>query len=335
MIENAFPLESVLRWAASITGKGVGSDRSLLLDIIKESLEALYREESVQNIRRWCLPTCGCSITAPKEMAEPIKYKIGNKVGVIRTKAYEFQGYVRNDVEGYSSDLYYQGEFPTYFDIPSGAAHVAARALEDLHTLDRGKDGPYLVVQGLNATGNIVYARRKDGEMGVGEIVPIVGPNESPLASYNQFSKITSVEIKNSSYNVHFMWAKNVVNASTASSFGLLAYYDPGEDLPSFRRYSIPSLQNADCCYEVEVLAKLRVPELKYDNELIRGFDSGTIRNMIRANYLKSKNDIQGATFNSNLAMGAIRKDNEKRHRNGDEIPVNIATSAGKFPQIF
>lgn len=335
MIENAFPLDTVIRWAADITGKGQHSDRDLLLDLIKESLEALYLEESVENLRKWCIPSCGCSITAPKELANPVMYKVGDKVSPVRTKAYEFLGYTRKDAEGYYGDLQYQGEYPTYFDMPSGGAQVCARALEQLPQLKESDPQPHLVVQGLNASGNPVYSRRKNGEMDIGEIVPIVGPDCPPPSSYNKFKEITSVRIVNSNHNIHFMWANIPSGAVTASSIGLLAYYDPGDEYPAFRRYKIPSLANSKYCYNIEVLGHLKMPSLRYDNELVRGFNSNTIRSMIRANYYRSKNDIQGATFNSGLAMTSIRKNNEKRHKNSDEVAVNQATSAGKFPTVY
>lgn len=114
---------------------------------------------------------------------------------------------------------------------------------------------------------------------------------------------------------------------------GLLSYFDPGEELPGFRRYSFPA--NTEDCYTVEVLGLLRQPELRYNNELIRGFDSGAIKNMIRANFSKDKNDIQGAQFNASLAMTSIRKKNDKNSPNTDNIDVNIVTSAGSFPEVY
>jgi len=330
VIEKAFPLTTVIRWASEITGKSQKSDRVQLIDIIRESLEALHNEESLDNLRKWCIYSCGCTITMPKELADPIKYKIGSKTGPVRDRAYEFIGYVRgDDVEGFRNDLSYIREYPTVFDLPKQGGRIAARSL-DFYT--KGSVCPYLVIQGEDIHGREVFTV-SDGKTDVGERVLLSQPNESPSYTKTIFKRITSVRIVNSEVNIQFVWCNAPTYGSAPTEVGLLSYYDPGEEYPGFRRYSFPA--NADECYTVEVLGHLRQPELRYDNELIRGFDSGAIMNMIRANFYKAKNDVQGAQFNASLAISAIKKKNEKISPNTDNIDVNITTSAGSFPEVY
>lgn len=329
--EVAFPLETVLRWAANISGKGVKSDREKLIDLIRESLEALFNEESVENLRRWRIYSSGGFITAPKELAEPLKYKIGCKVGPIRDKAYEFLGYARNDSTGYQANFTYVGEYATYFDLPIQGGRLAARSLDYYDCTV--KPAPYLLVQGVDINDKTVYSPH-DGKLDVGERIYITPPDQAPTYSKTIFKKVTSVRIVNAQLNIQLVWCNTHFFGATPYEFGLLANYDPGDSFPTFRRYSFP-VGDSSCCYALEVLGQLRQPALVYDNELIRGFDSGAIQNMIRANDLKAKNDIGGAQFNSGLAMTSIRKKNERLAPNTDAIPVHVPTSAGKFKNVY
>lgn len=330
VIEKAFPLSTVIRWASEITGKAQKTDRIQLIDLIRESLESLSNEESLENIRKWCIYSCGCSITMPKELGDPIKYKIGNKIGPVRDRTYEFMGYARgDDTEGFKTDLSYKGESPTFFDLPKQGGRLAARSLE---YFTKTAKCPYLLVQGHDIHDREVFTVQ-DGNTDVGERIYLSQPDESPAYSMHIFKRITSVRIVGAEVNIQFVWLNSTTYGSQPTELGLLSYYDPGEEFPGFRRYSF--MGEANCCYTVEVLGHLRQPELRYDNELIRGFDSGAIKNMMRANFYKSKNDIQGAQFNASLAVTSIRKKNEKSAPNTDAIDVNITTSAGSFPEVY
>lgn len=332
MDEKAFPLEEVLRWASEISGKGVNKDRSLLIDLIRESLEALYNEESVENLRKFCIPSCGCLITMPHELAEPLKYKICGEVSPVRNKAFEFLGFERNDCVGYRSDLQYVGEFPTLFDLPDCGARIAARSM-DFFDLKWG-DAPYLLVQGKDIYDRAVHTVN-DGKTDVGERISISKPNAAPIYSKTIFKEITSVRIVNAELNIQLLWCEVDNYGDAPSQIGLLSTYTPGDEYPGFKRYRF--LQNVDCscCYNIEVLGNIRAPSLRYDNELIRGFDSSAIRSMLRANYYRSKNDINGATFNSNIAVSSIRKKNERLSKDTDMLAPFVPTSAGKFPNVF
>lgn len=330
MSDKAFSLEQVLRWAAKTTGLSVRTQREDLIDIIRASLEALTNEESVDTIRKWCIFSSGCYLTLPKELQDPTKYKLCGKSGPVRSRLYEFMGYVReDDVEGFSSDLRYVGTFPTFFELPSQGGRVAARSLE----MFAGGDPPYIVVQGEDMLGNVVYTPTPDGNVDIGERIYISQPNKAPIYSNTKFKRITSVRIVNAEINIQFIWCNVAAEGQAPHEMGLLSYYDAGEEYPTFRRYKLPV--TGEDSYRVEILGHLKQPSLRYDNELIRGFDSGVIQDMIRANYYKSKNDLDGARFNSSLAVSSIRKRNEKLIPNSDLIDVDVETCAGSFKVVF
>lgn len=328
-MEKAFPLDTVIRWASEITGKAPKSDRHKLIDIIRESLESLHNEESLTNLRKWCVYSCGCTITMPKELGTPFKYKIGSAVGPVRNIPYEFLGYVHGDSisSGFRDDLAYAGESPTFFDLPVQGGRVAARSLERFTG-----NTPYIIVQGDDIYGREVFTVN-EGVTDVGERIYISPVDQSPSYSKTIFRRINSVRLVNSELNVQLVWCNTKNYGDTPYEIGLLSYYDPGEELPSFKRYSLP-IATSDCL-TVEVLGHLKQPELRYDNELIRGFDSGAIKNMIRANFYKDKNDINGAQFNASLAIGSIKKKNEKHSPNADMIAVDLATCAKSFPEVY
>lgn len=340
-IESAFPLDQVLRWASDITGKGITENREQLIDIIRETLDVLYQKESVENLRKWCVTTCNGCITLPREIGTPEKYKVGEEVGPVRGKAYEFQGFVRTaDCENYKTDLRYLGEYPTQLDLPKCGGRVAAQSI-DYFECDRDiNKRPYVLVQGKNLEKREIFTDLNSGEqnkgiMDQGERVYISAPGVTPEYSRTVFSEISSVRIVNAPLNIRFVWCNSRAWGEQPYEVGPLALFDAGDELPGFRRYFIPGIATT-CCYTVEILGKLRMPLLRYNNELIRGFDSFTIRSMISANFFRGKNDLNAATLNSNLAMGQLRQKNEiVGNKETDSFAPFIPTCAGKFPQTY
>lgn len=332
MVDSAFPLSEVLRWTSAITGKTVTQNRETLIDLIRETIDVLHAEESTENLRKWCIPSCGCVVTIPKEMETPVKYRIGDKVGPVRNFTYQFHGYTRYDCTGYNSDLRYIKESPIFFDLPKHGARVAARAVEYYTPDCKPEDLPYLIVQGYNTAGQLVSRMTDDGHADIGEKIYISQPDQAPEYSEQVFSSITSVRVVGE-VNTMLVWCNVTEYGKTPNEYGLLSIYDRGDELPSFRRYELAPVLDSSCCYEIEVLGHLRKPMLKYDNELIRGYDANTLRSMIRAKHAQSSNDINGATFNASLAMGSLRKQNEKQQNEADNIQIFAPTAPGNFPR--
>lgn len=339
--ESIFPLDQVLRWASDITGLGVTENREKLIDIIRETLDVLYRQESIENLRKWCITSCNGCITLPREIGTPEKYKIGEEVHSVRNKAYEFLGFVRtSDCENYKSDLRYLGEYPIQFDLPKCGGRVAAQS-KDYFECDRDwNKRPYLIVQGKDLEKNEVFTNLNTGEQNQGktdqgERVYISNPDTQPEYSRTIFSEISSVRIVNAPLNIRFVWCNSSAWGEPPYEVGPLATFDAGDEFSGFRRYFIPGV-NTSCCYTIEILGKLRLPSLRYNNELIRGFDSFTIRSMVSANFFRGKNDLNAATLNSNLAMGQLRQKNEiLGNKDTDMFAPFIPTCAAKFPQTY
>lgn len=324
----AFPLEQVLDWASRITGRGVRSDRSQLTDIVREALEALVVEQPLDSVRKWCVPSCGCLVSMPKEMGHPLKYKVCDKIGPVRNQFYEFRGFEQKDCLEYRADLKFEKESPLFFELPTKGARVAARSLEKF----TGGNKPQLLVQGRDIYGKEVF-HVEDGSTDVGELVSIAQPHESPIYSKTIFKSISSVRILNAELNVQFIWCDVEEWGQSPKQMGLLAFYEPSDEYPVFKKYSFP-MMDCSCCYNVEILAEIKCPPLKYQNELIRGFSSNAIKNMIRAIHHSEKNDIQGATFHSNLAKTNIRKNNERKNQDTDQLNFFVPTSGGGFESV-
>lgn len=335
MIENVFTLGQVLKWASAISGEGLQSSRETLIDLVRESLDALFDIESVENLRKWCVQVCGCVVTLPYEIGEPQKYKIGNEIQQVRNKAWEFIGVVHtNDCSGYRSDLRYQGESPTYFDLPTRGARLAVKAKDYFEPAKRECDNPYLLVQGKDKKGKQVFTAH-GGKMDIGERIYIAQPDENPRCSETIFSEIESVRIVNAHLHLTLVWCNLAEGEEYPYEYGILSEYGPGEEFPGYKRYEIPGLARDKCCRNIEILGQARKPALRYDNELIRGFDSLAIRSMISANWYRGKNDINGATFNSNIAVSSTKRKNEQQAPNTDNIPVFLPTCAAKFPGVY
>lgn len=333
MEEHAFTLDQVVTWASHISGLGVKADRAKLIDLIRESIDALLNEESNENLRAWSIPSIGGLVVLPKEISVPAKYKVCGAVGPVKNLYYQFKGYVRRDCEGYREDLQFRSESPILFDLPVQGGRLAAKAIDFFeYDCDKNKC-PYLLVQGKDLKNRDIFTPY-DGKVDVGERIYISQPSESPAYSINVFKEITSVRVVNAQLNIQFVWCNTAAYGSTPFEFGILAQYDAGDEFPKFRRFEIPGISKSTS-FNVDILGSLAKPNLKYDNELIRGFDSNTIRSMIRANYYRGNNEISGATFNSNIAVSAIRKQNERQNPDTQQFTVDIPTSAGKFPQTY
>lgn len=322
MSQSSFTVKEVLEWANEISGKGKPEQLKIL---VREVLEELHNEESVESIRKWCLCSCGCSVTIPNEMQSPTKYKIECQVGQVRDTAYQFRGQVRKDeCDNYRQDLEYIGEFPTYYDLPREGAYVAARSLS---AFKKGEKEPYILVQGKDMNDQEVYSPQ-EGETALGVRVPIAEPHKAPIKSDVKFSKITDTSVHNACLNVQIVWCDQ-------GRSGLLSFLSPGETRGCFRRYSLGGCIDGSCCYKLEVLGHLAIPSLKYDNQLIVGFDSSVIRSMLRSKVFQAGNEISGAQFNSSVAMSSLRKKNERSSKKStDSLNVKIETSACNFPSL-
>ena len=334
--ESVFPLSQVIEWAADITNLGIHANRDKLIDLIRETFDVLHQQESTENLRSWRVYSCNGCITLPREVGIPEKYKIGEDVGAVRGRPYEYLGFARTaDLEHLKKDLRYLGEFPTFFDLPKKGGRVAAGSAIPFECSREWNKKPYLLVQGKDHEKNEVFTHQPDGTVDQGERVYIGQPGENPAYTRTIFSEISSVRLVNTSMHITFVWCNTREWAEPPYEVGLLAHYEPSDEIPGFRRYFIPGVSST-CCYSIEIFGKLRKPALKYDNEMIRGFDSFTIRSMLSANYYRGKNDLNAATLNSNLAMGQLRKQNEVTdNKDTDSFAPFIPTSGAKFPQTY
>jgi len=336
-LEKRFSLKEVLRWAAEITGKGVNSNKEYLTDIVRETLEVLENEESVENLRKWCVCSCGCNFTVPNDMGQPLKYKLGKKVGPVRGKAYEFRGYERKDnCDAFSEDIKLLGEFPTFYEGPTDCPFRLSAVSID--PIPKGEERVVIVQAedegGKEITSVVVDEKTGEEKTILGIEVKIADTHTSPVYTERVVTKIKEVQIPDCDIRFNLMWVK-ADWGDLPKEFGLLGCYAPGEHRGCFRRYSINENLSEDCCYEVEILARLALPKFKFDNEVISGFDSSTIRSMIRAKHYQTENDINSATFNSNVAMANLKKSNQRKLKDVDDFQVFIPMSASKFPKVY
>ena len=335
--ENVFPLEEIIRWTGDITGYGLTSERKKIIDLIRETLDALRVQESVDNLRRWRIYSHNGCITLPREIGVAEKYKIGEEIGPVRGLAYEFLGFVRSvDCEHFKTDLRLTGEFATFYDLPSSGARVAAQSIDQFECSKDWDKRPYIQVQGKDLKGREVFTNLDTGKMDQGERVYISLPNENPQYSRNIFaSPLSGVRLVNAPLNVKFVWCNAENYGDKPYEVGPLATYDAGDEIPSFRRYYIPGISHRGC-HQIEVLGKLRMPPLIYNNELIRGFDSFVLRSMISANWYRSQNDLNSANLNASLSVGQLRKSNEVKTGNEtDNLAPFKATCAANFPKMY
>lgn len=275
--------------------------------------------KSVDTLVRYIVcVTDGC-LTWPRDIETIEAWEKCGSPGTVRNHFYEFLGYgpgTMSATSGSGGQLIDRGNAVAFDEVVGTGKKLAVWA----DSVEAA--GLKLLVRYYDGNANKVYTLI-DSVMGEGEQITILPGTYAYSASevmqgglYEVIKPVTKKPIRLYEYNV------------AAATYRALAYYEPDETLPTFRRSLIPCLaSNAGGCttQRITVLAKRRfIPAINDDSVLIISH-ADAVRLACQA--IKKEEDV-GVVEAEPLWQMAIRcLDRQLRHYQGDGVaaPINFA----------
>lgn len=290
---------------------------------VRKVLQHMLYKGTYGNLRKYCFNALKGCITVPFELETPIKVKIDGKVGTVWDKWLEY--YNIGEMEGCvpASDALYEepNRYPTVYDLPSGGARVGALA-----TACESSDA-YLIVQGTDPTGREIFTTHK-GERITGEYLSLVKGS----LKYTQvnFGNITHVVKSKTAGYVQLFWVRPEL-----SQKGFLADYSPGEEIPSYRRFTLTNPNYCTSTVQVSILGRIRLKDSYSDNDVIP-FDNIYALELAGQSMNASYNDqVDLAAAKSKMMEATVAEETEyRRITNGQPVDIMYLTSAGSIKGI-
>lgn len=243
-----------------------GSDSRLVQLINEATRRLLKRGKWVGSYMRYRINAEDGYITWPRQIETIEAFTYCKTPGIIRNDWYEFLGGgpgLMTSSDNLYRTLIDRGTAPMHDDITGGVVNRKLRVYADVE-----EDADQVInFRGFDENGNWIRTE-VSGAWIDGENVAIPTNPASPVLSANFFTSVTSVQkpVTNGSLRVY------EYNNTTAANVKQVAYYEPGEKNPAYRRSLIPGLLNmAECCEvrQVDVQAMLRFIPVVNDNDWI------------------------------------------------------------------
>lgn len=217
-------------------------------------------------------------------------------------KWYTYLQNVSTDIQSCQNNVQDQGDGYCTIDDPSGPCTIKVAC---------GAESGSVHVQGLDQSGNPVYAA--DGTLGFDVDL------NSASWSTTQVSRFTSIQLPVTS------GLKTLTVKYEDATTSVLGLFEPGETLPSYRRYLVPeattkdpdSLEDDDAT--VVALCQRRFVKLVSDTDLVWPAHTGALKQMCLAVYWSNEADESRSEFHFKKALELLGN-NLKRSRPESEI---------------
>jgi len=258
----------------------------------------------------------GC-VTLPYELETPLKLKIGDAIGSVWSRWFEYHSGNRTDdyCLAETNLLTQPNRYPTVYDVRVCGEYVAVTSVceED--------DGAHIVVKGEDSTGRTIYTFHQ-GEQIVGEYLSI--KKGQLTRSTVKFAKITEVsKTRTKGY------ATLLAIDDTGLSRRFLSDYGPYDTAPSYQRARIISQPCPPVC-GVKILGRIRLKEhyadddvIPFDNLLLLSTSGQTINSMYN-------DQVEIGAAKHTFAKGLIETEgNFKKVNNGQPIEIFRPLSGG------
>lgn len=291
---------------------------------VREVLEYLLISGEYGNERKFTFCAYNGCITIPFELETPLKVKVGNRVGTVWDRWFDWHQtkYLEACLPASQSLVEDPNYYPTIYNLPKGGARVGVVGMcqeaEDAH----------VIFKGVDPTGREIMTVH-NGEPIVGEYVSI----RQGQLRYTQavFGRIDAVIKTKTTGYVQAYWANPGANLK-----GFLADYSPLEQVPQYRRFM---LRDKSCCngpVEVSIIGRIRLKEAYTDSDLIP-FDNILALNLggqVVNSYYNNTPDL--AVAQDKALTTVIDKENaHKKIKVGNPIEVYLPTSGGTVKNII
>ena len=252
-----------------------------LTDIINRAQERLiYRMHILGGHVRFRACVNEACVTLPREMENVEAWAVCKTPGAVRGEFYEFMSAgpgILDEDSDIGANLVDQGEFPAFDDVRSGTKKIAIYAEKSEAV------GATINIQ-YRDSNNLWYRESVNDVWQDGESITIAAPgvykfttnNVAPGGFARAYKPITNGRIHVYEYD------------TTTNVYRPLAYYQPGETTPVYRRYLIPGIQNlatSDTCSKVQVtlVGNLRYIKAVNDNDFLMVSHIDALRLMCQA----------------------------------------------------
>lgn len=247
---------------AKVADLCANDDRVVSLVNIAER-RLIRRGKWLGSVQRYRIAVTDALVTWPRQVTTVEAVSFCDHPGTVRNGWWEFLGHGVGQLKSDSTwwdNLVDRGQACTFNDVTPGQINRKARVYADVSEAAN----LYLTIQGYDENGN--WIRTLDGSDWIdGEKVLI---STTPTLSTKLFTSITGVlkPITNGPVRVF------EYNTDTLANVQQLAYYEPDETRPVYRRSLLPGIMDTETCDDtdnrcVTVALKLRHIPVRNDND--------------------------------------------------------------------
>lgn len=223
----------------------------------------LLRGKWVGSVQRYRIAVTDAEVTWPRQVTTVEAVSFCDSPGTVRNGWWEFLGYGTGQVHGDSQwwrNLVDRGQACLFTDITPGQTNRQVRVYADVAEASTS----YITIQGYDENAN--WIRTLDGSTWIdGEKVLI---STTPTLSTKKFTSVTGVlkPITNGPVRIY------EYNTDTTSNVQQIAYYEPDETRPVYRRSLLPGIMEMPTCDDTDnrcitVAVKLRHIPVRNDND--------------------------------------------------------------------
>jgi hypothetical protein len=297
---------------------------SRVLDLVNRAMERLIHEgQWVGSTARYAVCVSNKCLTWPREIETILGASLCDRPIVIRGQFYEFlengPGILSGERCEPSLTLVDRGSAPAFDDVPDTGYKLAIYA-DGTETA-----GLKVMVRYYDLNGNKVYSL--DGSETIeGEKLSIPAAGNYTYSTYEVFPGGLYEVIKPVTKRVVRLYAYKMADASLFP----LAYYEPDEELPVYRRSYIPNLETTggSCgTTRVTIVGKLRFIPAINDNSILMIQHADAIRLAAQAVFKEECNLLSEAAQYWAMAIKCLN-DQARHHRGAGQVdPIRMAYS--------
>lgn len=269
-------------------------------------------------------------VTLPRELENIKAYSLKATPGVVRGEFFEFleagPGILDEDSD-IGTAAVDRGEFPAYDDITSGTKKIAIYAEQAEAT------GATITIH-YRDTNNLWYRESIDGVWQDGETITLASPgtfkyttNQVAVRGFARaYKPITNGRIHVYEYD------------TTNLTYRPLAYYQPGETTPVYRRYFLPGLKNlvsGDCGkLSVTIVGNLRYIKAVNDNDFLMVSHEDALRLMVQA-IQKEENNLLAEALTFEAQAHRLLGEQYSHHKgDGETHPLAMENRGVTGPSV-
>lgn len=275
-------------------------------------------------VRKFSFHSCKGCITIPEELETPLKIKIGEEVGTVWDKFYDYHpnGVLEGErcIPAANALIENPNYVATAYDVPATGMQVGALA-----TCCEEPDA-HIIVQGKDPLGRVIYTMY-DGQT-------IAGYRINLKKGTLKYSDVTFGTIDGILKSKTQGYVQLYGFSSATGSRKFLSDYSPVEESPQYRRFRL-TVRCPDSCH-ITVLGNIRLKTQYLDNDFIPFENINAIKLAGQEVYAQNTNDMQTAVAKEKSLTDVIEQENRyKRIQTGQPIEYFTPLSGGSIRNIL